>query len=404
MSYRLTWDSLAPAPYESAWSVFLKVLSANYMSMPELEELIQREPAQRRVPRNHLDSGWIDFDRYASLLGVASERLKEGFLDQLEITPINPTRQIRPGIRQCPRCCKLGYHCVLFDLSIIKECPWHRCKLTESCTHCSFLRTLNPFTQVIAWWSGERICPICGTSLDRFINAPRLNAIDETLKYTIIGYCKEYLGWWDDVREGDSSSFTESLRYVAPPTAFPTWFAPWELGFACTVAKNGLFWKFSVREKPARVISRICSGEIKTEIGNHYLNDDVGRSFRSIRRHIYKKYLRPHHACINYLLHLSRDEALHLHSGKVCIPALAFLTWRMSVEGICNIEGVRSAKKVSIPLRLMTPGFWSHCLAVADRLRWTYDGFFGLLASLEDFHERNGRMAISLGAQDACNG
>src|SRR3546814_7459608 len=80
-------------------------------------------------------------------------------------------------------------------------------------------------------------------------------------------------------------------------------------------------------------------------------------------------------------------------SSDVCSSDL--LTWRMSVEGICNIEGVRSAKKVSIPLRLMTPGFWSHCLAVADRLRWTYDGFFGLLASLEDFHESNGRMAIS---------
>src|SRR3546814_17533518 len=74
---------------------------------------------------------------------------------------------------------------------------------------------------------------------------------------------------------------------------------------------------------------------------------------------------------------------------------IPYTTRFRSVERICNIEGVRSAKKVSIPLRLMTPGFWSHCLAVADRLRWTYDGFFGLLASLEDFHERNGRMAIS---------
>ncbi|WP_218951521.1 hypothetical protein, partial [Eoetvoesiella caeni] len=40
MSGRLTWDSIGPAPYESGWSVFIKVLWANYMRMSELETLI----------------------------------------------------------------------------------------------------------------------------------------------------------------------------------------------------------------------------------------------------------------------------------------------------------------------------------------------------------------------------
>src|SRR3546814_533023 len=90
ISDRLTWDSHAPGPYESAWSVFLKVLTINRMTMLELETLIEREPVPKNsgVHRNHLNGDWIDFDRYASLLGVTVERLKEGFLDQLDIAPI----------------------------------------------------------------------------------------------------------------------------------------------------------------------------------------------------------------------------------------------------------------------------------------------------------------------------
>ncbi|MER1969149.1 hypothetical protein [Castellaniella sp. GW247-6E4] len=396
MSDRLTWDSHAPAPYESAWSVFLKILSINCITMRELEELIEREPVKNKsgLYRNYLNGDWIDFDRYATLLGVAAERLKDGFLDQLGIAPVG---SFDLDIRHCPYCDRLGYHCVLFQLSMIDECPWHRCKLVKSCGSCDSLRPLSPI---------QSTCISCGKSLDNFISAPRFNALDNALKYAVIGYCREFIDWWAEVEAGTSCcpSFTNALLRIRRADQTEMQFAQWQLGFVRKITKKELFWKFSIREKPAHVISRSCLINKDESLQRHYFSDDIGHSYRSIRRHIYKKYLRPHHACIHHLVNLSRNETLYLHSEKTCLPAVAFLAWRMSVEGICNIEGLRSPKGEQVPLRLMQPSTWPFSLAGGDQLRWTYDGFFGLLAALEDTHERHWRIIVAMNDYLACDG
>ena len=406
MPGRLTWDSLAPAPYESAWSVFLKLRRVNFMNMSELEELIQQEPKLkgRYEVRNHQDSRWIDFDRYASLIGVTKERLEQGFLDRLGIARALKNGE-KQGIRHCPQCRELGYHCVLFDLTIIKECPWHRCELIAPCTRCSSMDALDSSGRFYIE-NGQRICSGCRLLIDRYTAASRLNAIHSDLKYIIIGYCKEFINWWMEVKNATIScpSFITELRYNKSNVDFPSKFTPWLLGFARDRAKNELYWTFSVPEKPASVISRACTIEKESEHSNYYLTDDVGRSFRSIRRHIYKRYLRTHHTCIKHLLNLSHDETQFLHSARVCIPAVAFLTWWMSVEGISNIEGLRSTKVTRIPLRLMAPSFFQYNFPVKDRLRWTYDSFFGILAALEEAHERYWRLVIVRTELGVCNG
>lgn len=396
MPDRLTWDSHAPAPYESAWSVFLKVLSINRLTMHELEELIERDPAVKNTGkyRNHLNGDWIDFDRYASLLGVAAERLKEGFLDQMEIAPIG---SFELDIRHCPRCDKLGYHCVLFQLTMIDECPWHRCKLVRSCRFCDSVHPLK---------HSQSACASCGKSFETFINAPRLNALDETQKYTVIGYCREFIDWWEEVKENTYCCplFIDSLLKNRQADPRKKEFAQWQLGFVRGITRKELFWKFTMREKPAHVISRPYMVDKNESKLNHYIDDDMGHSYRSIRRHIYKRYLRAHHACIKHLVNLSRDEVLHLHSEKACLPAIAFLAWRMSIEGICNIEGLRSAKGKRIPLRLMQPNIGSYSLVDSDQIRWTYDGFFGLLAALENTHEQHWRIIVAMSEYPVCDG
>lgn len=395
-SDRLTWDSHAPGPYESAWSVFLKVLTINRMTMLELEKLIEREPVPKNsgVHRNHLNGDWIDFDRYASLLGVAVERLKEGFLDQLDIAPIG---SFGLYIRHCPYCDKLGYHCVLFQLTMIDECPWHRCKLIKPCSSCDALRPLS---------HSDSACTSCGKSLDKFSNAPRFNSLDDTLKYTVIGYCREFIDWWEEVKTGTlcCPSFIDALLNAHRANQPEIQFAQWQLGFVRSITKKELFWKFTMREKPAHVISRLCLVDKNESRSKHYLTDDIGHSYRSVRRHIYKRYLRAHHACIKHLANLSRNETLYLHSEKACLHAVAFLTWRMSVEGICNVEGLRTAKGKHVPLRLMRPNTWSYFLADSDQIRWTFDGFFGLLAALEDTHERHWRIIVAMNEYPICDG
>src|SRR3546814_7279502 len=85
MVNRLTWDPHGPAPFESAWSVFLKVLSTNRMTTQELIDLIQKDNLSRNSGRkkyDHFSDEWVDFDRYAQVLNVNADRLKQGFLNQ----------------------------------------------------------------------------------------------------------------------------------------------------------------------------------------------------------------------------------------------------------------------------------------------------------------------------------
>src|SRR3546814_14912106 len=76
----------------------------------------------------------------------------------------------------------------------------------------------------------------------------------------------------------------------------------------------------------------------------------------------------------------------------------------MSVEGICNVEGLRTAKGKHVPLRLMRPNTWSYSLADSDQIRWTFDGFFGLLAALEDTHERHWWIIVAMNDYTICDG
>lgn len=82
---RLSWNSAVPAPFESGWSIFLKLLAINHMNVGELLPLIQKRRGYP-TPTQALDfsrSDWIDFERFARLVGVQPERLKQGFLDQI---------------------------------------------------------------------------------------------------------------------------------------------------------------------------------------------------------------------------------------------------------------------------------------------------------------------------------
>ena len=195
---KLTWDPIFPAPFESGWSIFSKLVALNNINLNELRNLIQREDAMGRnlTLLDCSDSSWIDFERFSILLDVDERRLKDGFWDQLGITPKITSRY---EVRRCPQCWELGYHCLLFDLSILSSCPWHRCPLTKSCAGCAF-----PTTFAIRTADGirnSRFCPRCGTTLRSFTSLISLKRISRHDAAMIIGYCREFIDWWQLVGE-----------------------------------------------------------------------------------------------------------------------------------------------------------------------------------------------------------
>src|SRR3546814_6589328 len=105
--------------------------------------------------------------------------------------------------------------------------------------------------------------------------------------------------------------------------------------------------------------SDVCSSDLQQRILS---SSEAGRSYRSMRRHLLKRYLQPHRECLRNLLSASRTESQCLHCKKVCIVALAFVVWQMSIEGVSNIEAFRSEEHTSELQSLMRISYAVFCL------------------------------------------
>jgi hypothetical protein len=149
--------------------------------------------------------------------------------------------------------------------------------------------------------------------------------------------------------------------------------------------KTGELPPWTFRDQPVRVhyghwkgIQRPLNAS-EADIG---IGGEAGKLYRSIRRHIYRRYVRPHHDdCLCALRACDRDKSLSLDGTHVCIVSLAFLVWRMSIEGVVNIEGLRHARTNKFALRLMTPETYAN-MPPQFQARWSYFGFFGLWEEL----------------------
>lgn len=375
---RLTWNPVFPAPYESGWSIFAKLVALNNMSLNEVSALIQRDEivVDSSNILNLADSSWIDFEKFSMLLDVGVDRLKTGFWDQ-----VGAKLNVGSGyeIRHCPQCWALGYHCIFFDLTNLLSCPWHCCALTESCAKCATpsifkIRSL-PNT------SNGLFCLHCGIKLSNFSNILSFKSIDKDLNATKEKYCSELIGWWKclgqhvpfrDLLLADILSVGDLSRNRRRNKPL------WQIAYALSVVKNIPGWSFQSSPIDARHANwPIGANEENPFTENPRIQSDDGRCYRSLRRYIYKRFIRPHRRCHGTLISYGHDECLTIDGEQICIVSLAFLVWRMSIEGLCNIEGLRYHRRNDFSLKFMGPNEIFHS-SLLSRLQWSYFSFFGI--------------------------
>ncbi len=393
---RLSWDARFPAPFESGWSIFVKVIVLNNISAHELVKLIKRDDVfiNTAYAMDCSNSRWIDFVRFAALLGIKEHRLRTGFWDQLGIKLCVGRRY---EIRRCPKCWEHGYHCVLFDLLGLAGCPWHRCSLTKGCDTCAAGSTFNIRTSYDK--ISARYCTRCSLQL------PDLNGLLATAPMaqdraaTIVGYCRELIDWWAGVERSvpERDLLLADVMTNSVTTHDRRSYRAWQTSFASTVTgEDGLSWMFKDDWVAVKHTSWYEDGErTASDVDDGNLRGATGAAYRSLRRHIYRTYVKKHHACVSCLSNLSRDQSHALDADEVCIVSLAFLVWRMSIEGLCNVEGLRLTTARERSLRLMTPEFW-YAIPFQSRMQWSYYGFFGLWHRLfTECADRNVRVEIN---------
>jgi len=103
-------------------------------------------------------------------------------------------------IRHCQECARFGYHCTLFQLPSITQCPWHRLPLRSMCRRCG-----KPYSPYL---SGEELgqC-VCG--FDLFNANQAATSMWKFPHKTAEALLLEYLRWAQNERT--------RRHFVAPP-------------------------------------------------------------------------------------------------------------------------------------------------------------------------------------------
>jgi hypothetical protein len=377
---RLTWDPALQFPFESGWSLFRKIKVLNNLKDHELVELIAREPVPLRNSRlrDCADSRWIDFDRFSELLEVPAGELRNGFWDQLGIGVIRPKEY---ELRLCKVCWEMHrYHCVLFDLIWVRQCPWHGSPVDL------------PQTIVV---------PTANSVLARdeppavpFDELRALTPMGSGNEHRIIGHILEYLEWWRGVqaRVPQADRLLRHLVSTGHMTDQNEVDLRWQAGFAQSRMPlgHGSWILEGVKSRSCRYARVTDTGRSKIATDDrNTVRDDTGLCYRSIRRHVFRRYVRRHRACLTRLAQLSRDDLLWLTADGICATCLAYVVWRMSVENLIVVDGLFTRRTTNYALRLTEPSSGDPSDDPA-RLSFTYMQFFGIWAAIVDNAAKQG--------------
>lgn len=385
---RFTWDPVQPFPYESGWLLFVKLMAHNFCSPRVIAQAIAKPGLVWNGSLDFRDSSWIDIPRFAVALNISPDRLRACFLDKLGFPLTTPASD--DGIRICPHCLAMGYHSVFFGLGMVEACPVHKTKLEKPCRPCAMAVErygLRRYTK------DKDISPVFGGPSNDLFGTPckhkhirfdpeRISWRHDQVKQSDLDEWKrcgdELLAWWGRATQAPgvipevvTSAGRPLVNHDAADLAN-------RLGYAETVAGE-CPWPLGVDPPETEVISwkrPIHSyGELDRELDGRVLLE----TYRVVRRHIYRRYVKPHRHCWKSLSNLSWLESKALSSESACAVALAYAAWRMTTEGFSNVELFKKAIERPVFAYRVPP------VPVDERgaYSWWYAYFFGVLADVE---------------------
>lgn len=336
---KFTWNTDSPAPFESSWMIFAKIMALNYSKPHVVWDVITAHSSAERKGKRLLlhHSEWINFERFSDALGIKANRLKKGFLDQLGFAV--STTDIAAGIRFCPECLAKGYHCSYFNLSLIDACPWHGVKLLPACKECTKIivsglkREKSVEQHSYSNWSESGAGLIYKSECGHLRVIPQLSTslhpLSEEEQSGINVACNLMLRWWYMINVSDHpyALFAQKL--------FSKRQSDEELKKCLAIANEiaGLCpWPLRLNHISTGRCEWRQTGGRESKVNNKEKEDYLLGIYKSVRRHIFRRCLRHHRDCVLFLLELDEYEAQHLISSTACSIALAYIWWRMVLE------------------------------------------------------------------------
>lgn len=310
------------APYESAWMVFARVMALNCLTWEELRRLLSLPSSNTARSGNDFLSGhWVAFSAYSSLLRERRTVLERGFPDMLGFPRcVSNTR----GIRHCPECIRVGYHCTLFAIGALTHCPWHRVPLTRGCARCAMaVRTMDPHTA-----SGGVICSECGTCIIDALRGLTTRADPELCQATE-ETGGQIVSWWRAVCEKEP--YANDLLGDALGGAAQGHHTKLEWGGVNALASLPECWQEPVASTPAMIVKWPEPDEASA-LDSDAWEKSVIRHYRCVRRQVFRRFVRQHRRCLSILASAQRSDFGCLDREHVCTVCIAYIVWRRAFE------------------------------------------------------------------------
>jgi hypothetical protein len=304
----------------------------------EMRELLEMDGSDRREVNRWWDGAQVPHWKVESACGLKHNELKYSFLDGWFPLP-KPwecaTLEIRPRarIRHCPKCIKFGYHSSVFYFEHITHCPWHHEPL-EYCESCSDVLQKNWSAKEGLTTTSEK-CEHLGIVLGSLAasEAPEDFAFEERV------WCNEHRDWVQFAIRLIGHTLYEVVaakplrlqnnQVVLKFLADRLWPPDFSYKFDARISIlklpfSKLAWELPYHDELyGRKID--SQGKKIRALQPHALCADVAMMAKSVRRYIFRRYLRNHRKCMARLAAAREGQWHTFNLAGICPCVMAYL-------------------------------------------------------------------------------
>lgn len=315
------------APFESSWLILLKALTINDISLG----LFVSIATKKDIKVSAYTLRWYESFQFSSpalcqSLRLPSQVFENAFLDRLMASTYKVSTTV---IRHCQKCIENLYHCSLFQLPWVTECPVHQvmlrpCKACSSIFKDGKLKDLRSKKQA-------RIC----SHLWPFMQEPfavHTLSVDACSAFSVWG--ESLASWFKKCCEDGAEDLLAIVSLPLSGHAIKTRFMYWRYmeGRRGAAPINIPAPEFTVRR-----LSLECLNEPSVKLPPDDFLEMVS-CFKCLRRHIYKRFVRPHLKCVKQFKKLTLTEGYVLEHNARCSCTLAYYSWLITMLNLYTMQ------------------------------------------------------------------
>lgn len=337
-------------PYSSSWLVFANLLKWNrFYDIRQLVEYFLLSSQWREHSVHWEYSKNFPMTELETAMSLEVGTLKSSFIDwwfpDME-------HSHRAQIRHCPQCIKAGYHSVIFYFERVTHCPWHGHAL-ELCEKCTRLLNVD-FTSQQAMYRFGGQCD----HLSVVLGLTRPQNLDAGFFYEVDQWVTDFADWIRGsinlIGRSAHEVLVNTLKSEMMDVSIAYGYLVRNLGspgFANDAFNNSVVLTLpcpKLRSNSENGVSRnLGLPAIMGGLSEHERHE-MRTCVKSLRRYIFKRYIRHHRKCLMRLRRIEHDQWYMLRADVACPCVMAYLLVVAKNWGVTPFDFIHTRKRLRL--------------------------------------------------------